>query len=292
VRLRVLLEQRHWRNHRTFCAEYEKAARSVDPQLSGTASSRAQLHRWLSGGLSGLPYGDHCRVLERMFPEWSARQLFESVRADEIPHAVTNRSSVAGKEETVPHLDVGLIEGIGRIAIGKIGDMKAAGFVKFYSDFVDMGDDWEALFTSSPVLDMTIMYGATWRNTYRKHLQAMARRPEGRIRVILPSPSADSTSIQAYAQAIRIAPKDFCGRVQATITEFSSMEHHRHVEVYLTDKVFRHAAYMFADRALLALYALCGERIPTPALLVGEGEILLFLRLDFDFLVEQSSRVF
>jgi hypothetical protein len=85
VRLRVLLEQRHWRNHRTFCTEYEKAARSVDPQLSGTASSRAQLHRWLSGGLSGLPYGDHYRVLERMFPEWSARQLFESVRADEIP---------------------------------------------------------------------------------------------------------------------------------------------------------------------------------------------------------------
>lgn len=290
VRLRVVLEQRHWRNHRTFCAEYEKAALSVDPRLSGTAPSRAQLHRWLSGELNGLPYGDHCRVLEKMFPEWSARQLFESVTANDIPHPMVNRSSVAGKEENVRHLDVGLIEESDQVVIKNCG-IKMAGIAKFYPDFVDVGDDWETLFASSPVLDVTIMYGATWRNTYRKHLQAMARRPEGRIRVILPNPSVDSTLIQTYAQTIGIAPKDFCGRVQAAITDFSSMEPRRHVEVYLTDKAFRHAVYMFADHAVLALYALCGERIPTPALLVAEGEMLSFLRVDFDFLIEQSDRV-
>lgn len=82
VRLRCLLEQRHWQNHRTFCLEYEKAATSIDPRLRGTAPSRAQLHRWLSGELQGLPYGDHCRVLETMFPEWSARQLFEVISVD------------------------------------------------------------------------------------------------------------------------------------------------------------------------------------------------------------------
>lgn len=77
IRLRVLLQQRHWQNHRTFCMEYEKAARSIDPRLAGTAPSRAQLHRWLSGELKGLPYGDHCRILEKMLPGWSAAQLFE-----------------------------------------------------------------------------------------------------------------------------------------------------------------------------------------------------------------------
>lgn len=84
VRLRVLLEQRHWQHHRTFSAEYERAALSIDRRLSGTAPSRAQLHRWLSGKLRGLPYGDHCRILERMFPQWSAKQLFEAVSVDEI----------------------------------------------------------------------------------------------------------------------------------------------------------------------------------------------------------------
>jgi hypothetical protein len=292
VRLRVLLEQRHWRNHRTFCVEYEKAALSVDPRLRGTAPSRAQLYRWLSGELSGLPYGDHCRVLEKMFPEWSAKQLFESVSADEVPCAMVNRPSVAGREETLRYLDVGLTEENSQLVIGKNCDVTVAGIAKFYPDFVDVGADWEALFASSPVLDVTIMYGATWRNTYRKHLQAMARRPGGRIRVVLPDPSADSASIQAYAQTIGVASDDFRGRVQAAIADFSSMEPRRHVEVYLTAKVFRHAVYLFADHAVLAFYALCGERISTPALLVAEGELLSFLRLDFDCLIEHSDRVF
>jgi hypothetical protein len=59
-----------------FRAEYDKAARKLDRDLEGTAPSRAQLHRWVSGGLKRLPYTDHCRVLEAMFPEWTADQLF------------------------------------------------------------------------------------------------------------------------------------------------------------------------------------------------------------------------
>lgn len=94
-RLRVLLEQKHWQNHRTFAREYDKAARSVDPQLRGTAPSRAQLYRWLSGELKGLPYGDHCRILEKMFPEWSATQLFEAIPIDEMSSPMINTSRTA-----------------------------------------------------------------------------------------------------------------------------------------------------------------------------------------------------
>ncbi|MGH7927429.1 MAG: hypothetical protein ACREQV_06520 [Candidatus Binatia bacterium] len=108
----------------------------------------------------------------------------------------------------------------------------------------------------------------------------------------MPDPSVDSSPIQAYAQAIGIVPEDFRGKVQAAITDFSSIKPCHHIEVYLTTKVFRHAVYMFADRAVLALYGLCGERIPTPALLVNEGKLLSFLRVDFDRLIEQSDRIF
>lgn len=99
IRLRVLLERRHWQNHRTFCAEYDKAAQSVDRRLRGTGPSRAQLHRWLSGELKGLPYGDHCRVLEVMFPEWSAAQLFELITSDE---QVTERPRRAEEDSRNP----------------------------------------------------------------------------------------------------------------------------------------------------------------------------------------------
>jgi hypothetical protein len=77
IMLKVLLGQRHWQNYATFCAEYDKAALKLDPDLGQTYPSRAQLHRWLSGALRGLPYSGHCRVLEDMFTGWTAEQLFQ-----------------------------------------------------------------------------------------------------------------------------------------------------------------------------------------------------------------------
>jgi hypothetical protein len=77
VMLKVLLRDKHWQNYSTFCAEYDKAARRIDPDLAGRYPSRAQLHRWLTGAVRSLPYADHCRVLEEMFPGWTAGQLFQ-----------------------------------------------------------------------------------------------------------------------------------------------------------------------------------------------------------------------
>src|SRR6185437_1491816 len=77
VMLKVLLREKHWQNYSTFCAEYDKAARRIDPDLAGRYPSRAQLHRWLTGAVRSLPYADHCRVLEEMFPGWTADQLFQ-----------------------------------------------------------------------------------------------------------------------------------------------------------------------------------------------------------------------
>ena len=75
--LKLLLRDRHWQNYGTFCTEYDKAASRVDPDLARSFPSRAQLHRWLTGSLRSLPYPDHCRVLEEMFPGWTAEQLFQ-----------------------------------------------------------------------------------------------------------------------------------------------------------------------------------------------------------------------
>jgi hypothetical protein len=77
LRLRALLRQRHWQTYRTFKAEYDRAAKAVDPRLIGSWPSRPQYHRWISGQLKGLPYADHNRVLERMLPGWTAAELFD-----------------------------------------------------------------------------------------------------------------------------------------------------------------------------------------------------------------------
>jgi hypothetical protein len=75
--LKALLQQRHMQTHTAFCREYDKVAANVDPTLKGGWPSRAQFYRWLSGDLIGLPYTDHCRILESMFPGWKVDQLFQ-----------------------------------------------------------------------------------------------------------------------------------------------------------------------------------------------------------------------
>jgi hypothetical protein len=77
ILLKALLRERHWQNYTRFCAEYDKAAQRIDASLIQTYPSRTQLHRWLTGALRSLPYPDHCRVLEAMFPGWTADQLFQ-----------------------------------------------------------------------------------------------------------------------------------------------------------------------------------------------------------------------
>jgi peptide deformylase len=74
--LKVLLQQRHLQTHSAFRREYDRVAADVDRALKGGWPSKAQFYRWLSGGLIGLPYADHCRILEGMFPGWKVDQLF------------------------------------------------------------------------------------------------------------------------------------------------------------------------------------------------------------------------
>jgi hypothetical protein len=81
--LKVLLTRQHWQKFETFCAEYERTAAEVGRELRGTAPSKAQYYRWLSGQLKGgVPYPDACRVLERMFPDWTAAELFGDCPAE------------------------------------------------------------------------------------------------------------------------------------------------------------------------------------------------------------------
>lgn len=101
VLLKVLLRQRHWQHYGTFRTQYDKAARAVDPTLVGTWPSRAQLHRWLSGRLKGLPYPDHCRVLEQLFPDYSAQTLF-SPCPDDLLSSSGNRHDRSGSASVSP----------------------------------------------------------------------------------------------------------------------------------------------------------------------------------------------
>jgi hypothetical protein len=83
--LAVMLERRGLSRYGSFTAAYQKAERALDPAPGSGPPSRAQFHRWVTGGLRGLPYTDHCRVLEHMLAGYSAAQLFRPCPGGLIP---------------------------------------------------------------------------------------------------------------------------------------------------------------------------------------------------------------
>jgi hypothetical protein len=112
ILLRVLLRQNHWQQYATFCIQYDKAAKRIDDDLAGHFPSRAQLHRWLTGSVRSLPYPDHCRVLEEMFPGWAAEQLFAPCPA-EIVQAGPQSQPGPGSHIPGPGLDTAATPSIG-----------------------------------------------------------------------------------------------------------------------------------------------------------------------------------
>lgn len=75
--LKALLRTRHWQKRSTFVREWDKIAKSIDPQLVGSWPRNAQFYRWLRGELRELPYPDACRILESMFPQYNVKDLFD-----------------------------------------------------------------------------------------------------------------------------------------------------------------------------------------------------------------------
>jgi hypothetical protein len=77
TRLKALLQARHLQTHGAFCREYDRVAKDIDSSLVGHWPSRATLHRWMTGTVKRVPYPDHCRILEAMFPGWTSEQLLQ-----------------------------------------------------------------------------------------------------------------------------------------------------------------------------------------------------------------------
>ncbi|MGH3795336.1 MAG: hypothetical protein ACRDSP_10635 [Pseudonocardiaceae bacterium] len=100
--LKLLLRQRHWQKHATFIKEWDKVAKSIDPQLVGSWPKHAQFYRWLRGELRELPYPDACRVLEALFPQYRVAELFEPCPSD-ISNMLTSRGN-ANTESDIAHL--------------------------------------------------------------------------------------------------------------------------------------------------------------------------------------------
>jgi hypothetical protein len=76
VALKSLLRERHLHEYSEFVAEYRRRAEELSLPRLASPPTKAQYYRWVGGQVQRLPRGYHCMVLERMFPGWTADELF------------------------------------------------------------------------------------------------------------------------------------------------------------------------------------------------------------------------
>ncbi len=161
--------------------------------------------------------------------------------------------------------------------------------VHCFTDFNDIGDEWSLLFRGSAKLDLLLMYGATWRNTYRKDIQKLLLQPGSLLRVVLPEIERPNSALELSAERLGYSKTELRDRVALAASEFSTIANAEQIQLYATTRYFTYAAYLFAEGGVLALYSFKQERVPTPAFVVGSGQILEFLQTDFDWLVCNSD---
>ncbi|MEU7140746.1 hypothetical protein ABZ942_14940 [Nocardia sp. NPDC046473] len=71
--LKSLTKQREW-TYSQFVVEYDRVAAQVHGDRAGTAPTTRTVRRWMTGEGS-TPHAYHRKVLERMFPDYSAAEL-------------------------------------------------------------------------------------------------------------------------------------------------------------------------------------------------------------------------
>lgn len=165
-----------------------------------------------------------------------------------------------------------------------------SGIVRTYSDFVDISDEWIPLFQESERLDLLMMYSDTWRNTYLKHIRGMLGRKGGRLRVVLPDVLGNKPLRDLYSARLGKRPDELRARVSNAIEDFHRELPQSRLAVYVTSLYLTHAMYLFDAAGILALYGYETSRAPTPAFYLKDGDLLDFMRRDFEWLVEPSHQ--
>jgi hypothetical protein len=163
----------------------------------------------------------------------------------------------------------------------------ASGIAQYFSDFVDIVEPWRQLCGDSARLDLVVMYASSWRNTYLKDVKEMLKKPSGRLRAVLPA--LREPLLKAYSTRLATPSSTLASRIRDAWSEFEGLGDTGHVQLYATTYYMNHALYLFDTGGVLAFYSYRTDRCPTPAVLLGSGDLLEFSRQDFEWLVSRKN---
>lgn len=112
--LKALLAERHVYAYADFIVEYKRRASELDLPRGSIPPTKSQYYRWVGGQVRTLPRGDHCAVLERMFPGRTAESLFrdEDRVADEVPVPARTEPDFDVLASIIPAIEPAILEGL------------------------------------------------------------------------------------------------------------------------------------------------------------------------------------
>lgn len=169
-------------------------------------------------------------------------------------------------------------------------DVTESGVTRITDQYLD-DVEWAELFSGCQRLDIVVAYASTWRNTHWARLQAIAGRPDSRIRVFLPDPD-DTATVENLARRFSKTPDAVRGLILDAMSEFGSLAvpGGGEVQVFLRagDAVF--SCYRFDSRAVLTLYSHSRSRqTSVPTFVVAVGDLFRFVRSEIDAIESQSK---
>ncbi len=160
-----------------------------------------------------------------------------------------------------------------------------SGITEFHTDIVDF-HTWGKLLEKTTKLDLVLMYGDSWRNTYLKYIIKMLE-DKGRLRVVLPEVT-HLPLCRLYSERLGCSEKEFKSRIARASLDFQNLAKYGQVEIYTCPTYFHHAIYLFDNQCVLSLYSYRG-RVETPFLILEDGLLMQFIREDFDWLISPSN---
>jgi hypothetical protein len=151
---------------------------------------------------------------------------------------------------------------------------------------------WADLFAESDQLDVFVSYARTWRNSNLTNLEGLARKKQGRIRVILPDPFDERTADE-LARRFNLTIDETRRRIIEAATDYRAIKDRfpggAIIDCYFVQACPVTTMYIFSDRAVLSLHSHQRVRTDVPTLMVEQGKPLYtFLRAEFDALLSAA----
>ncbi|KGS47752.1 hypothetical protein X961_4109 [Burkholderia pseudomallei MSHR5613] len=156
------------------------------------------------------------------------------------------------------------------------------------------GADFSKLIRDANKLDIFVCYANTWRNSYEQDLRVLARKPNARVRLIVPDPTNqriieelahrfNAANSQEIVDKIDTAQREFRGIFTAigSNADFSIWTHH---ETPVT------SFYRFDNVAVVTLYKHARGRGETPTIIAERpGALYSYIENEVDAMVKGAG---